>query len=113
MASRVKAIVMFSLGFPIITSVVFGQTDNQASRVFSAEASGVPTLKRREPLANSSSSPSPGLPSSPNEKLSNDQGTGWLKVRFEGLFTFKTAEVLRFFREQGIELSKNQMPETE
>jgi len=96
---------------PFLTGVVFGQTDNQAAGVSCEEASGVPTLKRRKSHPEDSTPPSLSLPSV-KDKVSNDKCAGRLKLRFEGLHSFKTVDVMRFFSERGIELPRNQVTET-
>ncbi|HZE73062.1 MAG TPA: hypothetical protein VE135_26430, partial [Pyrinomonadaceae bacterium] len=111
MTSCVKALVMLIVISPILTGVVFGQTDNRAAGVSCEEGSGVPTLKRRKSHPDEPTSSSLML-SSVKDRVSNDQDAGQLKLRFEGLHSFKTADVLGFFCERGIELPQNHITET-
>lgn len=108
------------IGLAFLNSPVLDQTVSSPVVVPCAEetAPGRPTLKRRQPSPQNSSSPSVSA-QQPAEKEECDHPdispnvANEPKVRFEGLHAFTVADVLKLFRERRVWLPTDQMSASE
>src|SRR6266478_4330813 len=118
MTNSVRTFALLVIGPIVFSSVALSQTESSIAVVPCSDGMGRPTLKRRAPAPeNSNSIPSGARTTASSNGCGNHESSrtaaSHLKVRFEGLHTATASEVLRFFREQNIEMPNERVPEPE
>jgi outer membrane protein insertion porin family len=118
MSKSVRVFTLLVIAPLIFCSVVLSQTESSSPINPRREDVGRPTLKRRAPTSASSNSVTPEVRNATSSNgFGNNESSlssaSQLKLRFEGLHTSTSVEVLRFFRDRNIEITKQVSPDLE